>query len=161
MKSISRARLYETLWTAAHQAPPSMGFSRPEQIQIDYTFCSCSWRSCVQTVKTRPGADNGAGHQFLITKFRLKLKRVEKTTRPDRNGLNQDPYEYTVEVTNRFKGLYLLSGVSEELWMEVCNIVQVAVNKTITKKKKSQKAKWLSEEALQVVEERREVKNKG
>jgi len=66
-----------------------------------------------------------------------------------------------VKVTNRFKGLELLSGVSEELWMEVCNIVQVAVNKTILRKKKSKKAKWLSEEALQIAEERREVKNTG
>ena len=64
-----------------------------------------------------------------------------------------------MEVTNRVKGLELLSGVSEELWMEVCNIVQVAVNKTIPRKKKSKKAKWLSEEALQIAEERREVKN--
>ena len=64
-----------------------------------------------------------------------------------------------MEVTNRVKGLELLSGVSEELWMEVSNIVQVAVNKTIPRKKKSKKAKWLSEEALQIAEERREVKN--
>ena len=129
--------------------------------QIDYISCSWRWRSCVHTAKTRPGADSGADHQFLITKFRLKLKRVEKTTRPARYDLNQVPYEYAVKVTNRFKGLELLSGVSEELWMEVCNIVQVAVNKTILRKKKSKKAKWLSEEALQIAEERREVKNKG
>ena len=75
--------------------------------------------------------------------------------------LNQVSYEYAVEVTNRFKRLDLLSGVPEKLWMEVCNIVQVAVNKTIPKIKKIKKAKWLSEEALQIAEERREVKNMG
>ena len=75
--------------------------------------------------------------------------------------LNQVSYEHAVEVTNRFKRLDLLSGVPEKLWMEVCNIVQVAVNKTIPKIKKIKKAKWLSEEALQIAEERREVKNMG
>ena len=74
---------------------------------------------------------------------------------------NQIPYNYTVEVTSRFKGLDLIDRGPEELWMEVRNIVQGAVNKTIPKKKKSKKAKWLSEEALQIDEERREAKNKG
>ena len=82
------------------------------------------------------------------------MKKVEKTIRPFRYDLNQIPYNYTVEVTNRFKGLL------EELWMEVHNIVQEAVIKTISKKKKCKKAKWLSEEALQIVEKRREVKGK-
>ena len=75
------------------------------------------------------------------------MKKVEKTTRPFRYDLNQIPYDYTVEVTNRFKGLDLVDRVPEELWMEVCNIVQEAVTKTITKKTKSKKAKWVSEEA--------------
>ena len=84
------------------------------------------------------------------SKFRVKLKKVGKTTRPFRYDLNQIPYDYTVEVTNRFKGLDLVDRVPEELWMEVCNIVQEAVTKTIPKKKKFKKAKWLSEEALQI-----------
>ena len=70
-------------------------------------------------------------------------------------------YNYTVEVTNRFKGLDLVGRVPEELWMEVRDIVQEVVNKTITKKKKGKKAKWLSEEALQIAEKRREAKDKG
>ena len=70
-------------------------------------------------------------------------------------------YNYTVEVTNRFKGLDLVGRVPEELWMEVRDIVQEVVNKTITKKKKCKKAKWLSEEALQIAEKRREAKDKG
>ena len=74
-------------------------------------------------VNTRPGADYGLDHQLLIAKFRLKLKKVGKTTRPFKNDLNQIPYDYTVEVTNRFKGLELADRVPEELWMEVCNIV--------------------------------------
>ena len=86
---------------------------------------------------------------------------MEKIARPARYDLNQIPYEYAVEVTNRFKKLDLASSAPEELWMEVCKTVQEAANKTIPKKKKSKKAKWLSEEALQIAEERREVKSKG
>ena len=84
-----------------------------------------------------------------------------KTSRPFRYDLNQIPYNYTVEVTNRFKGSDLTDRVPEELWTEVCDIVQEAVIKTIPKKKKCKKAKWLSEEALQIVEKRREAKGKG
>ena len=82
-------------------------------------------------------------------------------TRPFRYDLNQIPYDYTVEVTNRFKGLYLIDRVPEELWVEVHNIVLKAVIKTIPKKKKSRKAKWLSEEALQTAMKKREGKDKG
>ena len=89
------------------------------------------------------------------------MKKVGKTTRPFRFDLNQIPYDYTVEVTNRFKGLDLIDRVPEELWMEVCSIVWEGVIKTIPKKKKCKKAKWLSEEALQIAEKRREVKCKG
>ena len=80
--------------------------------------------------------------------LRKKKKQPGKNTRPDRYSLNQIPYEFAVEVTNRFKRLDLGNSVLEELWTEVCNIVQEAANKTITKKKRSKKAKWLSEEAL-------------
>ena len=80
--------------------------------------------------------------------------------RPFRYYLNQIPYDYTVEVTNRFKRLDLVDRVPEELWTEVCNIVQEAMIKTIPKKKKCKKVKWLSEEALQIAEERREAKGK-
>ena len=76
-----------------------------------------------------------------MAKFRLKLKKVEKTSRPFRYDLNQIPYDYTVEVTNRFKGLDLLDRVAEELWTEVHNIVQEVVTKIISKKKKCKKAK--------------------
>ena len=78
------------------------------------------------------------------------MKKVGKTTRPFRYDLNQIPYDYTVEVTNRFKGLDLIDRVPEELWMEVHDIVQMAGIKTIPKKKECKKAKWLSEEALQI-----------
>ena len=98
--------------------------------------------------------------KLLISKFRLKLKKAGQTTRPGRNELNQIPYEYAVEVTNRFTGLDLVSSVPGELWMEVRHIVQEAVNKAIPEKRKYKKAKWLSEEALQIAEERREVKSK-
>ena len=89
------------------------------------------------------------------------MKKVGKTTRPFRYDLNQIPYDYTVEVTNRFKGLYLINRVPEELWTEVHDTVQEAGMKIIPKKKKSKKAKWLSEEVLQIAEKRREAKGKG
>ena len=89
------------------------------------------------------------------------MKKVGKTTRPFRCDLNQIPYKYTVEVTNKFKGLDLIDRVPEDLWTEVCDIVQEAVIKTIPKKKKCKKAKWLSDEALKIAEKRREVKGKG
>ena len=86
---------------------------------------------------------------------------MEKTTRPFRYDLNQIPNDYTVEVRNRFKGLDLIDRVPEELWTEVCHTVQEAVSKTIPKKEKCKKAKWLSEEALQIAVKRREAKSKG
>ena len=88
------------------------------------------------------------------------MKKVGETTIPCRYDLNQIPYNYTVEVTNRFKGLDLLDRMPEELWTEVCDTVQEAVIKTIPKKKKCKKVKWLSEGALQIAEERREAKAK-
>ena len=110
--------------------------------------------------KTRPGADCGSDHELLITKFRLKLKKVGKTARPFRYDLNQIPYDYTVGVRNRFKGLDLIDRVPDELWMEVCDVVHETGSKTIPKKKEYKKAKWLSGEALQIAVKRREVKSK-
>ena len=89
------------------------------------------------------------------------MKRVGKTTRSFRYDLNQIPYDYTVEVTSRFKELDLIDRVPDELWKEVCDIVQEGGIKTIPKKKKCKKAKWLSEEALQIAKKRREAKDKG
>ena len=91
--------------------------------------------------KTRPGADCGSDHELLIAKFRPKLKEVWKITRPFRYDLYQIPYDYRVEVKNRFQGLGLVDRVPEELWTEVCNIVQDAVTKIIPKRKKCKKAK--------------------
>ena len=103
--------------------------------------------------KTRPGADCGSDHELLIANG-LKLKKVGKTTRPFRYDLNQIPYNFTVEVTNRFKGLDLIDRVPEELWMEVRDIVQEVVTKTIPRKNKCKRGKWLSEESLQIAEKR-------
>ena len=89
----------------------------------------------MQPVKTRPGADCGSDHELLIAKFRLKWNKVGKTTRPFRYDLNQIPYDYTVEVSNRFKGLDLTDRMPDELWMEVHNIVQETGIKIISKKK--------------------------
>ena len=122
-----------------------MDFTRGQyQNQTDYVLCSQRRRSFIQSAKTRPGADCGSDHELLIAKFRLKLKKVGKITRPVRYELNQIPYDYTVEVEvmNRFKGLDLVERVPEELWTEVCNIVQESVTKIIPKKKKCKMAKW-------------------
>ena len=112
------------------------------------------------TAKTRPEADCGSDHERLIAKFRLKLKKVGKTTRPFKYDLMQIPYDYTVEVRNRFKELDLIDRVPDELWMKVHDVVKETGIKTIPKKKKCKKAKWLAEEALQIAV-KREMKSKG
>ena len=94
------------------------------QNQVDYVLCTQRWRSSIQSTKTRPGNDCGSEHELLITKFRLKLKKVGKTIRPFGYNLNQIHYDYTVEVRNRLKGLDLIDRVPDELRTEVCDIVQ-------------------------------------
>ena len=130
------------------------------QNQIDSILCSQRWRSSIQSAKTRLGADCGSDHEFLIAKFILKLKKVGKTTRPFRYDLNQITYDYTMEVRNRFKGLDLIDRVPDELWMEVHDIVQETGIETSPVEKKCKKAKWLSQEALQIAVKRREAKSK-
>ena len=92
--------------------------------QTDYILCSQRWRSSIESAKTKPGAGYGSDDELIIAKFRLKLKEVGKTTRPFRYDLSQIPYDYTVEVKNRFQGLDLIDRVPEELWTEVPGIVQ-------------------------------------
>ena len=111
--------------------------------------------------KTRLGADCGSDHELLITKFRFKLKKVGKSTRSFRYDINPIPYDYSVEVRNRFKGLDLTNRMPDKLWMEVHDIVQETGFKTIPMEKKCQKAKGLSGEALQIVVKRKEVKSTG
>ena len=112
------------------------------------------------SAKTRPGAYCGLDHELLIAKFRLKFNKVGKTTRPFRYNLNQIPYDYTVEVRNRLKGLELIDRLPDELWMEVRDIVQETGIKTIVMEKKCKKAKWLSGEALLIAEKRTKQKAK-
>ena len=111
------------------EAPPTLHPVAP--LKIDYILCSQRWRSSIQSAKTRPRADCDSDHELPTAKFRLKLKKVGETTRPFRYDLNQIPYDYTVEVRNRFKGLDLIDRVPDELWMEVCDIVQETGIKTI------------------------------
>jgi len=106
--------------------------------QIDYILCSQSCRSSIQSAKRRPGADCGSDHKLLIAKFRLKLMKVGKTTRPFRYDINQIPY-YTVGVRNRCKGLDLIDRVPDEPWNEVRDIVQETGIKTIPIEKKCKK----------------------
>ena len=110
-------------------------------LQIDYILCSKRWRSSIQSTKTRPGADCGSDHELLVAKFRLKLKKVGKTTRPFRYELNQIPYDYVVEGRNRFKGLDLIGRVPDELWNEVCDTVEKTGINTIPMEKKCKKSK--------------------
>ena len=107
--------------------------------QIDYILCSQRWRSSIQSTKTRPGADCGSDHELLIAKLRCNLKKIGKTTRQFRSDLNQIPYDYTVEVRNRFKGLDLIDRVPDELWTEVRDIVQETGIKTTTWKRNAKK----------------------
>ena len=100
----------------------------------------------MQSAKTRPGADCGSDHELLIAKFRLRLKKVGKTTTPFRYDLNQIPYDCTVEIRNRLKGLDLIDRVPDELWTEFHDIVQETGIKTIPMEKKCKKAKWLAGE---------------
>uniref|UniRef100_A0A4W2DVZ2 Endonuclease/exonuclease/phosphatase domain-containing protein n=1 Tax=Bos indicus x Bos taurus TaxID=30522 RepID=A0A4W2DVZ2_BOBOX len=130
-----------------------MDITRWSTPKSDYVLRSQRWKSSTQSIKTRPGADCGSDHELLITKFRLKLKKVGKTTRPFRYDLNQIPYDYTVEVRNRFKGLDLIDRLPDEL-------VQETGIKTILMEKKCKKAKWLSGEALQIAVKTREAKSK-
>ena len=130
------------------------------RIKLIIFFAAKDGEALYSQQKKRQGADCGSDHELLIAKFRLKLKKLGKTARPFWYDLNQIPYDYTVGVTNRFKGLDLIDIVPEELSMEVSDIVQEARIMTIPKKKKCKKAKWLSEEALQIAVKRREVKSK-
>ena len=128
--------------------------------QTDY-ICSQRWRSSIVSEKTRLGAECGSVHELLIAKFRIKLKKEGKTTRPFRYDLNQIPYDYTVEVTNQFKGLDLTDRMREELWTEVRWYCTGGSDWDHPQEKEMKKAKWLSEEVLQIAEKRREVKGKG
>ena len=114
-----------TLCNPTDCRPPSPSFSGILQAR---------WRSSIQSAKTRLGADCGLDHELLIATFKHKLKKVEKTTRSFREDLNQIPYDYTVEVRNIFKGLDLIDSVPDELWTEVCNIVQETGIESILKK---------------------------
>ena len=124
--------------------------------QIEYILGSWRWRSCIQSIKTKPRADCGSDHELLTAKFRLKETR--EATRPFRY-LNQILYYDYTEVT-QIQGSRS-DRVPEEVWMEFHNIVWEVVTKTMPKEKKCKKANWLSEEALEIAEKRREAKHKG
>ena len=123
--------------------------------QIDYILCSQRWTSSTQSAKTRLWADCGSDHEFLIAKFRLILKKVEKTTRPFRYDLNQIPYDYTVEVTNRFKKLNLIECLMN------CGWRFMALYRRQESRPPQREKKCKTKEALQIAVKRREVKSKG
>ena len=127
--------------------------------QTDYILCSQRWRSSIQSAKARLGADCGSDHELLIAKFRLKLKKVGKTTRPFRYDLNHIPYDYTVEVRNRFKGLALIECLKDYGQRFMTLYRRQGSRPSLRRKYK--KAKWLFEEALQIAVKIREAKSKG
>ena len=107
---------------------------------IDYILCSQRWRISIQSTKTRLGADCGSDHELLIAKFRLKLKKVGKITKPFRYDLNQIPNDYTVEVRNRFMGLDLIDRVPDELWMEFVTLYRRQGSRSSPWKRNAKKA---------------------
>ena len=113
------------------------------KIRLIIFFAAKDGEALYSQQKTRPGADCGSDHKLLMTKFRLKVKKVEKTSTPFRYDLHQIPYDYTVEMRNRLKGLDLTDRVADELWTEVRDIVQETGIKTIPMEKKCKRAKWL------------------
>ena len=127
----------------------------------DYILCSQRWRISIQSAKQDWELTVAQIKSSLLQNSDLKLKKVGKTTRSFRYDLNQIPYDYRVEMRNRFKGLDLIDRVPDELWMEVPDIVQGTGIKTIPMEKKCKKAKWLSEEDLQIAVKRKEEKSKG
>ena len=131
-----------------HWQPSSLPQTPPGKPQLWVGIIIFS--SLIQSAKTRPGTDCGSDHELLTANFRLKLKKVGKATRPFRYDLNQIPYDYTVEVRNRFKGLDLTNRVPDKVWTEVGDNVQETGNKTIPNKKEGKKERWLSEKALQI-----------
>ena len=131
------------------------------EIRLIIFFSAKDGEALYSQQKQDQGTDCGWDHKLLIPKLRQKLKKMEKSTRPFRYDLNQIPYDYTMEVRNRFKGLDLIDRVPDELWTEVPDIVQETGIKTIPMEKKCKKTKWLSGEALQTTEKRREKKGKG
>jgi len=127
------------------------------EIRLIIFFAAKDGEALYSQQKKRPGADCGSDHELLIAKFRLKLKKVGKTTRPFRYDPHQIPYNYTVEMRNRLKGLDLIDRVPDELWMEVRDIVLKTGIKTTPKKKKCKKAKSLSEETEIAVKEEKHL----
>ena len=127
--------------------------------QIDYILCSKRRRSSVQSTKTRPGADCGSDHELLIAKLKLKLKKVGKTTRPFRYDLNQIPYDYTVEVRNRFKGLDLIGSLMNSGWRFMILYRRKGSRPSLWKR--NEKCKMAVSGGLKIAVKRREAKRKA
>ena len=131
--------------------------------QIDYIMCSSRWKSAIQVAKTLPGADCGTDHQLLISKIRLRLKNVPKSKASVRYNVQEIPVVYGVQISNRFAALSEMDMDREpnELWEEVRDIVKEEARNHIPKLKRARKAKWLSEEAINIAKDRRRAKAKG
>ena len=129
--------------------------------QIDYIICKTRWRSGVRRVTTLPGADCGTDHNLLIADVKIKLKRIKRAKQTLRYDVENIGLEFAVEVKNRFNGLQLADREPEELWNDIRDIVKETADKRVPKAKRKKVTKWLSDEAVKIADERREVRNKG
>ena len=129
--------------------------------QIDYNICKTRWRSSVRRVTTLPGADCGTDHNLLIADVKIKLKRIKRAKQTLRYDVENIGLEFAVEVKNRFNGLQLADREPEELWNDIRDIVKETADKRVPKAKRKKVTKWLSDEAVKIADERREVRNKG
>ena len=129
--------------------------------QIDYIICKTRWRSSVRRVTTLPGADCGTDHNLLIADVKIKLKRIKRAKQTLRYDVENIGLEFAVEVKNRFNGLQLADREPEELWNDIRDIVKETADKRVPKAKRKKVTKWLSDEAVKIADERREVQNKG
>ena len=126
--------------------------------QIDYILCQRRWKSSVQSARTLPGADCGTDHELLVAGIRVKLKKIKRVALPKRYDLENIPEKYTLEVKNRFKALDLLERQPDELWGEIKHIIEEEAKEKVPIIKKQKGAKWLSEKAIRIAEERRKMK---
>ena len=129
--------------------------------QIDYIICKTRWRSSVRRVTTLPGADCGTDHNLLIADIKIKLKRIKRAKQTPKYDVENIGLEFAVEVKNRFNGLQLAGREPEELWNDIRDIVKETADKKVPKAKMKKVTKWLSDEAVKIADERRDVRSKG
>ena len=128
---------------------------------VSEVICKTRWRSSVRRVTTLPGADCGTDHNLLIADIKIKLKRIKRAKQTPKYDVENIGLEFAVEVKNRFNGLRLAGREPEELWNDIRDIVKETADKKVPKAKRKKVTKWLSDEAVKIADERRDVRSKG